>query len=29
MGTGEDDYDELETHFINEKGVANYIREGF
>jgi hypothetical protein len=28
MGTGEKDYDILETHFINEKGLANYIREG-
>ena len=28
MGTGEDDYDILETHFINKKGLANYIKEG-
>ena len=28
MGTGEKDYDILETHFMNEKGLANYIMEG-
>ena len=27
-GTGEHQFDILETHFINEKGVANYIKEG-
>ena len=28
MGTGEDDYNELEQHFINKKGLTDYIREG-
>jgi len=28
MGTGESDFDILETHFINEKGLTNYIKEG-
>ena len=28
MGTGEKDYDILETHFMNEMGLANYIKEG-
>ena len=28
MGTGEHDFDILETHFINKKGLVNYIREG-
>jgi hypothetical protein len=28
MGTGEKDYDILETHFMNEKGLINYIKEG-
>ena len=28
MGTGEKDYDILETHFMNEMGLANYIKKG-
>jgi hypothetical protein len=28
MGTGQDDYDVLETHFINEKGLCRYCQEG-
>jgi len=28
MGTHAGDYDILETHFINEKGLSNYIKEG-
>ena len=28
MGTGEKDYDILETHFMNEMGLSNYIRKG-
>jgi hypothetical protein len=28
MGTHGGDYDALETHFINKKGLANYIKEG-
>ena len=28
MGTGENDYDILETHFMNEMGLANYIKKG-
>ena len=27
-GTGEHQFDILETHFINEKGLSNYIKEG-
>jgi hypothetical protein len=29
MGTGEDDYNVLETHFIEKMGTHNYIKEGF
>ena len=29
MGTGEDDYDELEQHFINDMGLDTYINKGF
>ena len=28
-GTGEHQFDILETHFINEMGVAEYIKTGF
>ena len=28
MGTGEKDYVILETHFMNEMGLSNYIRKG-
>ena len=28
MGTGESDFDILETHFIDKKGLCNYIKEG-
>ena len=27
-GTAEQAFDVLETHFINKKGLGNYIREG-
>ena len=29
MGTGESDFDELETHFINKVGLTNYVQNGF
>ena len=29
MGTGEDDYDELAEHFINEQGLTDYCENGF
>jgi len=29
MGTGEDDYNVLEAHFIEKQGTHNYIKEGF
>ncbi len=28
-GTGEDDFDELEQHFINKQGLTDYCRNGF
>ena len=28
MGTGEDDYNVLEAHFIEKQGTYNYIKEG-
>jgi hypothetical protein len=28
MGTGEDDFDELEQHFINKQGLTDYCRNG-
>ncbi len=27
-GTGEHQFDILETHFINKKGLSRYVREG-
>ena len=29
MGTGEDDYNELEEHFINKQGLTDYCENGF
>ena len=29
MGTGEDDYNELEQHFINKQGLTDYVHHGF
>ena len=29
MGTGEDDYDALEEHFINKQGLTDYVHHGF
>ena len=29
MGTGEDDYNELEEHFINKQGLTDYVNHGF
>ena len=29
MGTGEDDYDALEEHFINKQGLTDYCQHGF
>ena len=29
MGTGEDDFNELEQHFINKQGLMDYIKRGF
>ena len=28
-GTGEHQFDILETHFMNKMGLSNYIKEGF
>ena len=28
MGTGEDDYNELEQHFINKQGLTDYVNHG-
>ena len=29
MGTGEDDYNELEEHFVNKQGLTDYCENGF
>ena len=28
-GTGEDDFNELEQHFINKQGLTDYVANGF
>ena len=29
MGTGEDDFEKLEHHFINKQGLTDYVHHGF